>query len=162
MALRILGFFAYLEKKGWDIIMDITGKLENRNNLYQNTTRNHTKTSVGKETDNTFAKQLEGTYLSTAELIEQVKQKRDEIYEKLQNGETEESFAIGAGSYTIREWDSFIKQLDKTIDEAKEEMRAEIQKRKEDQIETEEQREEELKKEIEKRIDMEHLFREDI
>lgn len=162
MALRILGFFAYLGKEGWDKIMDITGKLENRNNLYQNTTGNYTKTSVGKEADNAFAKQLEGTYLSTEELIEQVKQKRDEIYEKLQNGETEESFVIGAGSYTIREWDSFIKQLDKTIDEAKEEMRAEIQKRKEDQIETEEQREEELEKEIEKRIDMEHLFREDI
>ena len=42
-----------------------------------------------------------------------VQEKREELYEKIKNGETEPRYPIGAGSYTEKEWERHIKSFDK-------------------------------------------------
>lgn len=42
-----------------------------------------------------------------------VQEKREELYEKIKNGETEPRYPIGAGSYTEKEWERLLKSFDK-------------------------------------------------
>ena len=44
-----------------------------------------------------------------------LKEKMNEIYEKIQNGDTETSYQIGAQSFTEKEWEEFLKRFD-TVD----------------------------------------------
>lgn len=55
------------------------------------------------------------------ELLACIDAKKKEIAEKIKNGETEPSFAIGAQSYTCKEWDNLIKKVDKNLDAIKKE-----------------------------------------
>jgi len=59
--------------------------------------------------------------MTRPELMECIRSKKNEIAEKLKNGETEPTFAIGAESYTCQEWDNLIKKVDKNIDAIKKE-----------------------------------------
>lgn len=45
----------------------------------------------------------------------------------------EESFAIGAESYTVKEWDKFLERFDKTEDVIKKQVQEEIKRRKEEE-----------------------------
>ncbi len=47
------------------------------------------------------------------ELMACISDKKKEIKQKLQNGETEPSFSIGAGSFTVKEWDKLLSKVDK-------------------------------------------------
>lgn len=49
------------------------------------------------------------------ELMACISDKKKEIKQKLQNGETEPSFSIGAGSFTVKEWDKLLSKVDKTM-----------------------------------------------
>lgn len=53
--------------------------------------------------------------------------KQEEMTEKLEKGETEEKFQIGASEYTIKEWDRFMR----TIDKAQEKIKGELEEREE-------------------------------
>lgn len=64
---------------------------------------------------NTMAK------MSRQELMECISSRKNEIAKKLKNGETDTSFAIGAETYTCKEWDRLINRFDKTLDAIKEE-----------------------------------------
>lgn len=55
------------------------------------------------------------------ELLACMDAKKKEIAEKMKNGETEPSFAIGAQSYTCKEWDNLIKKVDKNLEAIKKE-----------------------------------------
>lgn len=46
--------------------------------------------------------------MSRQELMACISDRKDEIVRKIRNGETEPSFSIGAGSFTVREWDKLI------------------------------------------------------
>ena len=59
--------------------------------------------------------------MSRKELMDCVSEKKKEIAKKLENGETEPKFSIGAGSYTVNEWDRLIARIDKNIEAIKEE-----------------------------------------
>ena len=59
--------------------------------------------------------------MTRSELMECISNRKSEIAEKLKTGETEPTFAIGAESYTCREWDNLIRKFDKTLDAIKEE-----------------------------------------
>lgn len=59
--------------------------------------------------------------MTRPELMECIRSKKNEIAEKLKNGETEPTFAIGAESYTCKEWDNLIKKVDKNLDAIKKE-----------------------------------------
>ena len=41
-----------------------------------------------------------------------ISERRNEIYEKLKNGDTEESFQIGGSSFTEKEWDKLLSEVD--------------------------------------------------
>ena len=56
-------------------------------------------------------------------------ERKSEIYEKLKNGETEESFQIGGSSFTEKEWDKLLSEVDDITEEMREAMREEHQKR---------------------------------
>lgn len=59
--------------------------------------------------------------MTRSELMECISDRKTEIAEKLKTGETEPTFAIGAESYTCKEWDNLIRKFDKTLDAIKEE-----------------------------------------
>ena len=48
----------------------------------------------------------------TAECMAFLREKSEEILEKLRNGETEISYPIGGESYTEKEWDKLLKKFD--------------------------------------------------
>ena len=56
-------------------------------------------------------------------------ERRNEIYEKLKNGDTEESFQIGGSSFTEKEWDKLLSEVDDITEEMREAMREKHQKR---------------------------------
>ena len=59
--------------------------------------------------------------MSRSELLSSISARKNEIAEKLQKGETQESFEIGGSSFTNSEWDKLISKVDSQIDEIKEE-----------------------------------------
>ena len=66
---------------------------------------------------------------NSTDFMELVKEKKNEIYEKLKKGETEPSFQIGAQSFTQKEWKKFLKGFDSTEETMREMMREEAAKR---------------------------------
>ena len=58
-----------------------------------------------------------------------ISERRNEIYEKLKNGDTEESFQIGGNSFTEKEWDKLLAEVDDITEEMREAMREEHEKR---------------------------------
>lgn len=62
-----------------------------------------------------------------------MRERNEELKEKILNGETEKSVAIGAGSYTKSEWSKFLKDFDDAQDMIKQQIREEITKRVEKQ-----------------------------
>ena len=81
-----------------------------------------------------------------------MRQRNEELKEKILNGETEESVAIGAGSYTKSEWSKFLKDFDDAQDMIKQQIREEITKRVEKQEKIEEIEDEKFEKDIDKDI----------
>lgn len=71
--------------------------------------------------------------MSRPELLSCIDAKKNEIAEKLQKGETQESFAIGGSSFTSNEWDKLIGKVDSQIDEIKEEQKQRREKQEEQQ-----------------------------
>ncbi|MDE5823803.1 MAG: hypothetical protein K2H91_03855 [Lachnospiraceae bacterium] len=67
--------------------------------------------------------------MSRQELMDCISEKKKEIARKIQNGETEPTFSIGAESYTVKEWDKLIAKVDKN----NEAVRKEQEQRKEAQ-----------------------------
>ncbi len=57
--------------------------------------------------------------------MEAIAQKKAEIFKKVKNGETEESFQIGGAEYTLKEWEKMLKTVDAAIDSETEETKAE-------------------------------------
>lgn len=56
-------------------------------------------------------------------------ERKNEIYEKVKNGDTEESFQIGGNSFTEKEWDKLLAEVDDITEEMREAMREEHEKR---------------------------------
>lgn len=59
--------------------------------------------------------------MSRQELMACITEKKNEIEKKLQNGETEPIFTIGARSYTAKEWDKLIDKVDKNLEAVRKE-----------------------------------------
>ena len=73
------------------------------------------------------------------EAKELIAQRKKEIFEKVKNGETEASIALGGSSFTETEWDKLISRIDQSLESTKEEQKERFAKMKE---EWEEQKEE--------------------
>ena len=65
---------------------------------------------------------------------ELLRKKTQEMFEKLQNGETEPTYQTGAGSYTVKEWRKLIDRVDAVEDKLKEEQELREEKIKEEQM----------------------------
>lgn len=81
-----------------------------------------------------------------------MRERNEELKEKILNGETEESVAIGAGSYTKSEWSKFLKDFDDAQDMIKQQIREEITKRVEKQEKIEEIEDEKFERDMDKDI----------
>jgi len=73
--------------------------------------------------------------LDEMDLRKFISDKKNEIYEKLKNGDTEVSIPIGAQSFTEEEWEKLLEKVDNITDELREAMREEYRKRLEEAME---------------------------
>ena len=79
--------------------------------------------------------------------VQFIQDKMAEILEKIEKGETEESYRIGAGSFTEDEWDDFLENFDSIQEVLKELMEERIEKKEEEALE-QEQVEKQLEEEL--------------
>lgn len=70
-------------------------------------------------------------------LMAQIKERMQEIYDKLQNGDTEAKFQIGNQEFSIKEWDSFLEKFDSVQDAIRAALEEKIEKQEEERIEEE-------------------------
>ena len=70
-------------------------------------------------------------------LREQIREKMQEIYDKLQNGDTETKFQIGNQEFSIKEWDNFLEKFDSVQDAIREALEEKIEKQTEERLEEE-------------------------
>ena len=68
-------------------------------------------------------------------LMEQIKEKMQEIYDKLQNGDTDTKFQIGNQEFTIKEWDHFLEKFDSVQDAIRAALEEKIEKEKVERLE---------------------------
>lgn len=59
----------------------------------------------------------------TADKMDLIRKRKEEIIEKVRKGETETSIPIGAESYTMKQWNKMMRSLDKAIDDMQENIR---------------------------------------
>ena len=64
----------------------------------------------------------------TAECMAFLREKSEEILEKLRNGETEVSYPIGGESYTEKEWDKLLKKFDDIQEDVRRKMEERFRK----------------------------------
>ena len=57
--------------------------------------------------------------MTTKELMQEISNRKNEIYEKAKKGEFEESFQIGGQSFTIKEWNKLLSSFDSAQDKLK-------------------------------------------
>lgn len=57
---------------------------------------------------------------AAVDYMQLIREKKQEIFEKVKNGDTEQSFQIGAKSFTIKEWNKFLERFDDTEEGFKE------------------------------------------
>ena len=74
-------------------------------------------------------KQIKRSLEEVPNYSEYLKKKIDEIFVKIQNGDTEPSYQIGSQSFTEKEWETFLEKFD-SIEEAIQELIKEEQARK--------------------------------
>ncbi len=60
----------------------------------------------------------------------EIRNKMDEIYKKVLKGETQQSFQIGASSFTLKEWDRFLEKFDETEEEITQRLKEALEEQK--------------------------------
>ena len=111
------------------------------------------ETSETTDEDKVAGKDLSGTAGESEKedlsLREQIREKMQEIYDKLQNGDTETKFQIGNQEFSIKEWDSFLEKFDSVQDAIREALEEKIEKQTEEHFE-----EEDLEETVDKKPDV--------
>ena len=90
------------------------------------------ETEISPETGEKAVEAAEAAEPETGEVLEVVDMIRkhiDELMEKIEDGDTEPRFQLGARSYTIREWEDFLKKFDSVQDAIRQMTRAQIEER---------------------------------
>ncbi len=82
------------------------------------------------------------------EYLQLIRDKIGEMYDKVENNETEESFQIGANSFTQSQWDKLLSEFDDIQETIRKLMREEFEKRQEQKVEQERLDAQYLKEEI--------------
>ena len=82
-----------------------------------------------KQRKRTAEKKAEGTSGDkTAECMIFLREKSEEILEKLRNGETETVYPIGGEAYTEKEWDKLLQKFDDIQEDVRRKMEERIRK----------------------------------
>lgn len=76
--------------------------------------------------------------LTTAQMMQEIRAKKEEVYHKALKGETQQKFQIGAEAYTEKEWKRMLDKFDETQDEIRKELEAEREENGRDNKEHEE------------------------
>lgn len=76
----------------------------------------------------------------TTECMDFLREKSEEILEKLRNGETEVSYPIGGESYTEKEWDKLLKKFDDIQEDVRQKMEERFRKLEEKEVRREKER----------------------
>ncbi len=132
----------YDEEAAWTTKRNWTGILENAKGSFMCNPQTYKQgleceniiDNLGKWREDSFTSD-EGT--ETIDYWKIISDRKNEIYEKVKNGDTEESFLIGGSSFTEKEWDKLLSEVDDIMDEIREAMREEHQKRVENATEEE-------------------------
>lgn len=67
--------------------------------------------------------------VETIDLMQFIRERMEEIFVMVKNGDTEQSFQIGNSSFTIKEWERFLEKFDDIEDAIRELMKEEQEKR---------------------------------
>lgn len=86
---------------------------------------------------NTTAENVSEDTAENLDYAQAIRAKIEEIYEKVANGDTEQSFIIGSQSFTLEEWDEFLAKFDAAEEEIQKMQKEEIEKRTEQNMDTE-------------------------
>ena len=132
----------YDENAAWTTKRDWTGILENAKGSFM---RNPQTYKQGLECENiidnlgkwSVASYTSGKETKTDDYWKIISDRKNEIYEKVKNGDTEETFQIGGSSFTQKEWDKLLSEVDDIMEEVRKAMREEHQKRVEEDTEEE-------------------------
>ena len=115
------------------------------------------ETSETTDADKVAGKDLSGTAGESEKedlsLREQIREKMQQIYDKLQNGDTETKFQIGNQEFSIKEWDNFLEKFDSVQDAIREALEEKIEKLTEERLE-----EEDLEKTSDRKPDISQDF----
>lgn len=78
------------------------------------------------------------------DFMEALRKRKEEILQKVKNGETEPSFQLGAQAFTVKQWNKLMKRIDEAIDDIqetaeqkKEQQEEQVKKKKADSITSE-------------------------
>ena len=121
------------EREFYQSFMDKLQKLQEEQNRESDKTQeeqNRDSDKVPEETDGTHAAE-------ELDMIQYIRLRMKEIFVLIQNGDEEASFQIGSSSFTVKEWEEFLKKFDNAEDAIKELMREELEKRAEEAERTE-------------------------
>lgn len=132
----------YDENAAWTTKRDWTGILENAKGSFM---CNPQAYKQGLECENiidNLKKWSEASFASdeepeTNDYWKIINDRKNEIYEKVKNGDTEETYQIGGSSFTEKEWDKLLSEVDDITEEIREAIREEHQKRIEEAAEEE-------------------------
>ena len=130
----------YDENAAWTTKRDWTGILENAKGSFMRNPQTYKQSMECENIIDNLGKWSEASFTSgeeteTTDYWKIISEKRNEIYEKLKNGDTEESFQIGGSYFTEKEWDKLLSEVDDITEEMREAMREEYRKRLEEAIE---------------------------
>lgn len=126
-ALNALEYPLTFELEG---VSEIQKELEEERGFYQSFIAKLEKLQEsGNEAESTSD---ETTAVETVDLMQFIRERIAEIFVKVKNGDTEESFQIGNSSFTIKEWKDFLEKFDDIEDAIKELMKEEQEKRDEE------------------------------
>ena len=124
----------YDENTAWTMKRDWIGILGNAKSTFIDNPQTYKQGLECEKIIENLKKWSESSYASEAESENTdyqkiISERKSEIYEKLKNGDTEESFQIGRSSFTEKEWDKLLSEVDDITEEMREAMREEHQKR---------------------------------
>ncbi len=88
-------------------------------------------TGVKKRKNSLGAGRSENSTDKTAECMTFLREKSEEILEKLRNGETEVSYPIGGEAYTEKEWNKLMEKFDDIQEDVRRKMEERFRKREE-------------------------------
>ena len=131
----------YDQNAAWTTKRDLTGILENAKGSFMCNSQTYKQGLECENIIDNLKKWSKTSYASdeveTDDYWKIISDRKNEIYEKVKNGDTEETFQIGGSSFTEKEWDKLLSEVDDIMDEIREAMREEHQKRVEEATEEE-------------------------